>query len=90
MVVVSMTDFRTNQSKILDLANEGEDVVLKSRNRGSFRIIPVTHEEEATESKRDITAEIVEGLKQVRAHLDGKIELPTAKSLIDELRSCQD
>ena len=39
MVVVSTRDFRTNQTKYLNLAKAGEHVVLKSR-AGSFRIFP--------------------------------------------------
>ena len=39
MVVVSTRDFRTNQTKYLNLAKAGEYVVLKSR-AGSFRIFP--------------------------------------------------
>ena len=48
MVVVSTRDFRTNQTKYLNLAKAGEHVVLKSR-AGNFRIfpdngtIPLTH-----------------------------------------------
>ena len=39
MVIVSTRDFRTNQTKYLNLAKAGEHVVLKSR-AGSFRIYP--------------------------------------------------
>ena len=39
MVVVSTRDFRTNQTKYLNLAKAGEHVVLKSR-AGNFRIFP--------------------------------------------------
>jgi hypothetical protein len=39
MVVISTRDFRTNQTKYLNLAKAGEHVVLKSR-AGNFRIFP--------------------------------------------------
>ena len=39
MVIVSTRDFRTNQTKYLNLAKAGEHVVLKSR-AGNFRIYP--------------------------------------------------
>lgn len=39
MVVVSTRDFRTNQTKYLNLAKAGEHVILKSR-AGNFRISP--------------------------------------------------
>lgn len=40
MTVISVRDFRSNQSKYLALASQGEHVVLKSRV-GRFRIVPV-------------------------------------------------
>lgn len=42
MLVISMREFRANQSKYLALANEGEEVVLKSRDNGSFALTPIT------------------------------------------------
>ena len=42
MLVVSMREFRANQSKYLGLVNEGEEVILKSRESGSFVLTPVT------------------------------------------------
>ncbi len=42
MLVISMREFRANQSKYLDLVNEGEEVILKSRENGSFALTPVT------------------------------------------------
>ena len=41
MLVISTREFRSKQSKYLDLARNGEDVVLKSREKGSFKLIPV-------------------------------------------------
>lgn len=81
MVVISTRDFRANQTKFLNMAREGEDVILKSRSNGSFRLTPVE------EQKRDLTEDLIGALRQVRAHMDGKIKLPTAESLIDELGS---
>lgn len=84
MIVISTRDFRANQTKFLDMARQGEDVILKSRSSGSFRLTPVR---EKAEEKRDLTEELVAALRQVKDHLDGKIELKTADSLIDELRN---
>lgn len=41
MLVISTREFRSNQSKYLDLARAGENIVLKSREKGSFKLIPV-------------------------------------------------
>ena len=84
MMIISTREFRANQTKFLGLARKGEDVILKSRNSGSFRLIPV---EEGVNEKRDLTGELVAALRQVKDHIDGKISLNTAESLIDELRN---
>ena len=86
MIVISTRDFRANQTKFLNMAKGGEDVILKSRSSGSFKLTPV-EEEDAVVKKRDITEDIVAALRQVREHLDGKIKLKSAESLIDELRN---
>ena len=97
MIVISTRDFRANQTKFLNMAKGGEDVILKSRSSGSFKLTPVeeedavvkkrVEEEDAVVKKRDITEDIVAALRQVRDHLDGKIKLKSAESLIDELRN---
>ena len=83
MMVISTREFRANQTKFLDMARDGEEIVLKSRSHGSFRLMPV---EETEEGETDLTAELVAALRQVKDHMDGKIKLKTAESLIDELR----
>lgn len=45
MQIISTRTFRSNQSRFLDLANKGEDVVLKSRSHGSFMVVPLTHDD---------------------------------------------
>lgn len=86
MLVISARDFRTNQTKFLDMVNNGEDVVLKSREKGSFRLVPV--KEEDTISNRDLLADLKGALQQVKDHMEGKIQLRSAESLLDELRNC--
>ena len=84
MIVISTRDFRANQTKFLDMAKKGEDVILKSRSSGSFKLTPV-QEEDAVVKKRDLTEELVSALHQVRDHMDGKIKLKTLDEVIDEL-----
>jgi antitoxin (DNA-binding transcriptional repressor) of toxin-antitoxin stability system len=31
-----------NQTKFLDMVNNGEDIILKSREKGSFKLVPVS------------------------------------------------
>lgn len=42
MIIISTRDFRANQSKFMDMANNGEDIILKSRKNGSFKLVPVS------------------------------------------------
>lgn len=84
MIVISTRDFRTNQTRYLDMARRGEDVILKSRDAGSFRLTPVDTEY-AVVSKRDLTEELRLALQQVKDHMEGKIKLKSADTLIDEL-----
>lgn len=84
MLVISTKDFRANQSKFLDMVNNGESIVLKSREKGCFKLVPVKRKD-ATVNKRDIMAELKGALQQVKDHMDGKIQLKSAETLLDEL-----
>ena len=48
MEVVSTREFRANQKKYFGMASKGEDVILKSRNWGSFRLIPISQNDIVT------------------------------------------
>lgn len=41
MLVISMKEFSANHRKYLELIKEGEEVVLKSKENGSFSLEPV-------------------------------------------------
>jgi len=41
MLVISIREFREKQGIYLDMAKKGEDIVLKSREKGSFKLVPV-------------------------------------------------
>lgn len=45
MIVISTRDFRANQSKFMNMANSGEDIILKSRKNGSFKLVPVSEKD---------------------------------------------
>lgn len=78
---VSARDFRSNQGKYLTVANRGHEVTLNSRY-GRFRIVPIR---DRSESKIDITSDIIEGLKDIKLIREGKLKAKSAKSLLDEL-----
>ena len=45
MMIVTARDFRGEQGKILARAARGEDIVITSRDHGSFRIVPITEDD---------------------------------------------
>lgn len=47
MIVVSAREFRANQGKVLTAARHGQSVLLTSRY-GTFKIVPVTDEDNLT------------------------------------------
>lgn len=83
MIVISTRDFRTNQSKYLNLVKSGEHIVLKSRS-GSFKITPVS-EEDAVVNKRDLADDLRKALVEVKESILNEKPLQSFDSLIDEL-----
>ena len=83
MVVVSTRDFRTNQTKYLNLAKAGEHVVLKSC-AGSFRILP-DEGSDTIDAPRDLMKELRNALSEVKEAMAGKRKLQSAYSLLDKL-----
>ena len=83
MVVVSARDFRTNQTKYLNLAKAGEHVVLKSRV-GSFRIFPDDGSDNI-DAPRDLMKELKNALTEVKEAIAGKRKLQSAESLLNRI-----
>ena len=63
MIVISIRDFRSNQSKYLALAAQGESVILTSRT-GSFKIVPVS-EDDSVVSKKEFFERVDEARRQI-------------------------
>ena len=82
-MVVTVRDFRANQSKYIGYAHNGEDVILKSR-AGSVRLIPVEPGKAMTDS-RDLTAELRSALSDVKDSMLGRKNLLSWEDLLDEL-----
>ena len=80
MTVVSIRDFRANQSKYLGLAAGGESVILTSRS-GSFKIVPIT-EDDSLISKKEFFARIDEARKSIA---EGKGTSVSGKEELDSL-----
>lgn len=65
MITVSGREFRANQGKYLDMVINGQELTLKLRGKGAFKIIPVKEEDdEATMSEKEFYAKIDYSLKQ--------------------------
>ena len=84
MTIVSTREFRANQTKYLGMVDRGEHVILRSR-RGSYKLTPVALEDEP---KRDLTAEICQGMKDWKEYLEtGKSDkFVTWEEMMNELR----
>lgn len=67
MTIVSTRDFRANQTKYLEMVDQGEHVVLRSR-RGRYRLTAMPAEPIA--HKRDVTAEVCQGMKEWKDYLE--------------------
>jgi len=65
MVVISTREFRTKQGQYLGMIVNGEDVVLKSREKGSFRIVPI-QKDDTLMSKEQFFAKIDRALEQAK------------------------
>ncbi len=83
MMVVSTRDFRTNQTKYLNMAKAGESVVLRSRS-GSFKISPISADEDLS-SQTEFKAQLRHALQEVMDARQGKLQLQSAEDLLNEL-----
>ena len=75
MEVVTARQFRSNQGKFLTAAKNGQTVLLMSRY-GAFKIRPVADSDQIVEDS--IRASIAE----VKAHLEGRKNLPDARDIV--------
>ena len=65
MLVISTRQFRENQCQYLSRAINGEDVILKSRKSGSFKLVPVS-DDDTLMSKEQFDAIIEQGLQDIK------------------------
>ena len=75
MIVISTRDFRTNQTKYLNMVKSGA---------GKFRIFPEM-DSETIETPRDLVKDLRNALAEVKEAIAGKRVLQSAESLLDEL-----
>ena len=80
MVVISTREFRERQGKYLGMVANGENVVLKSRKEGSFKIVPLQRDATLM-SKEEFYAKLDRSIQQIK---DGKLHTLNMNN-IDEL-----
>lgn len=80
MEVISTREFRSNQSKYLEMAAKGQGIILKTRSLGAFKITPIT-EDDTLMSKEEFFRRVEEGRRQIA---DGKYTAVKGKEELDE------
>jgi len=70
MLVISIREFREKQGKYIDMVNNGEDIILKSRGKGSFKLTKVT-EDDSLVSKEEFFARVDKAIQQAE---EGKVK----------------
>ena len=65
MLVISTRQFRDNQRQYLGRVINGEDVILKSRTEGSFKLVPIL-DDDTLMSKEQLNAIIEQGLQDIK------------------------
>lgn len=83
MIVVSSSTFRNSQSKYMDMAANGVDVVVTRNNRPSVVLAAVQKFD--LSPSRDITGNLVKALNEVKDMRQNKILARPAKDFINEL-----
>ena len=69
MLIISTRKFREKQGDYLARVRKGEDVIVKSRDNGSFKIVPVM-EDDTLMSKKQFFEKIDRSIQQVK---EGKV-----------------
>lgn len=65
MLVISTREFREHQGKYLKKVKDGEEIILKSRENGSFKLVPIT-EDDTLMSKVDFFKKLDHSLQQAK------------------------
>lgn len=93
-VLVTSREFREKQAYVFDLADQGEKVVIRRKQKQAYALVPIQDEELTTsislqakvnKKREELKSEIMGAIQQVKDHMAGKIELKTLDDLINEL-----
>lgn len=64
MEIISAREFKSHQDKYFDMVKKGIDVIIKSRDRGSFKIIPIK-KDDSLMSEEEFFAKLDKSMKQI-------------------------
>ncbi len=85
MLIISSREFRANTGRYLDMVAKGMDVILKSRDLGSFRLIPIK-ESDMVMSEKEFYEKIDRSVVQAK---EGKVihqqEGESAEDFVDRM-----
>ncbi len=84
-----MRDFRSEQTKYLQMVKEGVEIILKSRTEGSFKLTPVT-EDDSLMSKEEYFKMLDQSIQEAKeGKVHSKREGETIEQFIDRITSEQ-
>lgn len=63
MQQISTTEFRSNQTKYFGMVAKGDEVVIRTKKMGSFRIVPVVTDEQIMEANH-LTREELDSIRR--------------------------
>lgn len=84
MTIISARDFRRASGQYFERAAQGEDVIVKTRNHGSFRLVPIT-DDDTLMSKSAFLEKLQQAEQEI---IEGKCRrFKTAEDAIEHLKS---
>ena len=85
MIQVTSGEFRNKQAALFDLADAGEQVIIRRKGKRSYKLMPVSAEEEEFAMSPELEKKLEEGRKQYQ---EGKtISCKTKEELMHFLES---
>jgi prevent-host-death family protein len=81
MDIISSREFRQNMGDYLDAINNGKSIIMKTRSRGSFRILPVKDDEDNLSAKEAFR----DAFRELKAYLKGETDVLTEEEFWNEV-----
>ena len=83
--IVTSSEFKANQTHFFDMANKGERIILKSRLKGNFLLVPMS-DEPAKMDEEQFYALIDHSIKQIEeGHFTKQMDGESIDDFVDRL-----